>query len=406
MRSLLLLPLTLTAAACATAGTTPGAESPPAPVTTTTTAAAAGVDRETGAFVVRLGADTITVERYTRTGDRLEGDAAMRTPATALRHYVATLAPDGSITALDYETRRLNGSAPPTKARLRFTAGGASVDLSAGGRDTTMSYVAPSAFPYVNFSYALLEALVRRHLRTPGDSVAVPLVALGAPQPITGVLRRVGSDSVTFAVFEPTPSRARVDAAGRILGLQGLSTTQKVIVDRVADVDVQGTALAWARRDSAGQALGVLSPADSVKATVGGAQVAVMYSRPALRGRAGMGTLIPYDQVWRTGANAATRFTTSRDLVIGGAQVPAGSYTLWTLPTQSGAKLIINKQTGQWGTDYDAKQDLVRVDARVTRAPTPLERFTFTIEPNPAGTGGTIAYTWGETRFAVPFTVK
>jgi hypothetical protein len=319
---------------------------------------------------------------------------------------VATLAPDGSITALDYETRRLNGSAPPTKAQLRFTAGGASVDLSAGGRDTTMSYVAPSAFPYVNFSYALLEALVRRHLRTPGDSVAVPLVALGAPQPITGVLRRVGSDSVTFAVFEPTPSRARVDAAGRILGLQGLSTTQKVIVDRVADVDVQGTALAWARRDSAGQALGVLSPADSVKATVGGAQVAVMYSRPALRGRAGMGTLIPYDQVWRTGANAATRFTTSRDLVIGGAQVPAGSYTLWTLPTQSGAKLIINKQTGQWGTDYDAKQDLVRVDARVTRAPTPLERFTFTIEPNAAGTGGTIAYTWGETRFAVPFTVK
>ena len=405
MRRLLLLPLPLiTAAACATAGST---TSSPAPAAAAATGVVAdGVARDSGAFVVRLGADTIAVERYTRTGDRIEGDAAMRTPATALRHYVATLAPDGSITALDYDARRLNGSAPPTRAAMRFTADSAIVQLTTGGRDTTRRYAAAMASPYVNLSYALMEAMVMRHLRAGGDSVAVPLIALGAPQPLIGTLRRVGSDSVTFAVFEPTPYRARVDARGRILGLQGLNTTQKVIVDRVSNVDVQGTAAAWARRDSVGQALGVLSPTDSVKTTVGGAQLAVVYARPALRGRAVMGSLVPYDLVWRTGANAATRFTTSRDLVIGGAPVPAGSYTLWTLPSRSGAKLIVNKQTGQWGTEYDAKQDLVRVDATVTKVPTPVERFTFAVEPNAGGSGGTIAYTWGDTRFAVPFTVR
>jgi hypothetical protein len=397
MRRLALLPLSLTAA-CASAGSgaaTSGAADQ----------IAAGPESDRGAFIVRLGADTIAVERYTRTGDRIEGDEAMRTPATSLRHYVATVAPDGAITSLDYDARRLNGSVPPTRGEMRFGADTTTVHLTAGGRDTTLHYAARGASPYVNLSYALLEAMFMRHRATAGDSVVVPVVALGAPAPLNGTLRRVGSDSMTFAIFETTPYRARVDARGRILGLAGLGTTQQVMVERVADVDVQATAAEWARRDSAGQALGVLSPTDSVKASVAGAQLAVVYSRPALRGRSVMGNLVPYDKIWRTGANAATMFRTDRDLVIGGTTVPAGSYTLWTLASANGAKLVINKQTGQWGTDYDASRDLARVDATVRSTASPVERFTFAIEPT-GGKAGAIRYTWGTTEFVVPFTVR
>ena len=397
-RLLLLLPLSLTAGACATAGTG-------AAVSGSADHIADGNAPERGAFIVRLGADTIAVERYTRTGDRLEGDEAMRTPATALRHYVATLGPGGAITSLDYDARRLNGTVPPTHAEMRFGADSATVHLVAGGRDTTLRFASRMPSPYVNLSYGLLEAMLMRHHATAGDSTEIPVIALGAPAPIMGTLRRVGSDSMTFAIGETTPYRARVDATGRLLGLQGLGTTQKVVVERVSDVDVQATAAEWARRDSAGQALGVLSPTDSVKAAVGGAQLAVVYSRPSLRGRTVMGSLIPYDKVWRTGANAATLFRTDRDLVIGGTTVPAGSYTLFTLPSASGAKLIINRQTGQWGTEYDASRDLARVDATVRTAASPTERFTFAIEPT-TGKAGTIRYTWGTTEFAVPFTVK
>jgi len=405
MRSLLLLPLALTAAACATAGSG-GASAAGSPASSVASDAP-----ERGAFVVRLGADTIAVERYTRTGNRIEGDEALRTPATSLRHYVATLGPDGTITELTYDARRLVGSLPPTHAEMRFGADSASVRLQAGGRDTTLRYAAAGLTPYVNFSYALMESMIMRQLRAgsagSADSIAVPLVALGAPQPVIGTLRRVGSDSATFAVFEPTPYRARIDSRGRILGLQGLGTTQKVVVDRVSDVDVQATATAWAQRDSSGQAFGILSPTDSVRAAVGGAQLSVVYSRPARRGRTILGEVVPYGQVWRTGANAATMFTTSRDLVIGGTTVPAGSYTLWTLPSSAtAAKFIINRQTGQWGTDYDAAKDLARVDAAVSTIPTPADRFTFAIEPNAGGNGGTIRYMWGNTQFAVPFTVK
>ena len=85
--------------------------------------------------------------------------------------------------------------------------------------------------------------------------------------------------------------------------------------------------------------------------------------------------------------------------------MPAGSYTLWTLPSTSGAKLIINGQTGQWGTDYDAARDLARVDATVRTTAAPVERFTFAIEPT-GGNAGAIRYTWGTTEIVVPITVK
>ena len=103
------------------------------------------------------------------------------------------------------------------------------------------------------------------------------------------------------------------------------------------------------------------SPHETAKATVGGANISIEYGRPYLRGRKIMGGLVPYGRVWRTGADAATTLTTSKDLVIGGTTVPAGKVTLYTLPGEDQWKLILNKQTGQWGTEYDQSKDLARV---------------------------------------------
>jgi hypothetical protein len=404
MRRLLSLAAALAAAAgCATSpAATPATPAPSA------AAAATAAAPERGAFVVRLGSDTIAVERFTRDASRLEGDEAVRTPAAALRHYVATLNPDGSVATLEYEGRRLTGNVPPTGASLRFGADTVTATLRLQGRDTTLRYAARGAFPYVNLSYAILELLTRHATSMTGDSAQATLIALGAPAPVTATVRRLGADSLTFAVFEQNAYRIHVDPRGRILGVQGLATTQKVMVDRVADVDVRAVGNAWAARDSAGQPFGALSPLDTMRASVGPAQLSVVYSRPAVRGRTLLGgVLLPYGQVWRTGANAATVFTTSRDLVVGGTAVPAGSYTLWTIPNSDGtAQLIINRQVGQWGTDYDASKDLARVRATITKAATPSERFTFLVAPNAAGNGGTLSYVWGDTQFSVPFTVR
>ncbi|MGA3315445.1 MAG: DUF2911 domain-containing protein [Candidatus Korobacteraceae bacterium] len=115
-----------------------------------------------------------------------------------------------------------------------------------------------------------------------------------------------------------------------------------------------------------------------------GKTVAIQYSRPSMRGRKIFGGLVPYDKVWRTGANSATSLKTDADLTIGGASVPAGSYTLYTLPGTNSWKLIINKQTGQWGTKYSEDQDLARVDMKVGQQPSGMETFTISLDKTSA----------------------
>jgi hypothetical protein len=130
----------------------------------------------------------------------------------------------------------------------------------------------------------------------------------------------------------------------------------------------------------------------------------VKYGRPAVRGRVIFGGVVPWNQVWRTGANAATIFTTSADLVMGGTTIPAGSYSLWTIPSNAGWKLIINKNTGQWGTNYDAQHDLVKLDMQTAPLDTLVERFTISFPAQ--GQGGALELAWEKTRAWVAFAKK
>lgn len=145
------------------------------------------------------------------------------------------------------------------------------------------------------------------------------------------------------------------------------------------------------------------SPLDSVQAVVAGAEIAVQYGRPSMRERKIYGGLVPFDAVWRTGANEATHLRTSADLKIGDAAIPAGHYTLYTLPGEEGWTLIVNKQTGQWGTQYDAEQDLVRLPMMLEKLEEPLEMFTIVVEETEGG--GVLALDWATTRAYVMFEV-
>src|ERR1022692_2649304 len=127
-----------------------------------------------------------------------------------------------------------------------------------------------------------------------------------------------------------------------------------------------------------------------------GKTVTIQYSRPSMRGRKIFGGLVPYGQVWRTGANAATSLQTDVDLTIGGANVPAGSYTLCAVPGMNSWKLIINKQTGQWGTEYSEGQDLARVDMKVTQRPSAIEPFTISLDKT-SGNSATLKLEWAKT---------
>jgi len=119
------------------------------------------------------------------------------------------------------------------------------------------------------------------------------------------------------------------------------------------------------------------------------------------------GGLVPYGKVWRTGADEATLLITQKPIMIGETTVPAGAYTLFTLPAEDGsAKLIINKQVGQWGVGpgaYDEKQDLARIDLKKEALEKPVDQFTMSVGKNPSG-GGLIKLMWEDTQYSVAFT--
>lgn len=137
-------------------------------------------------------------------------------------------------------------------------------------------------------------------------------------------------------------------------------------------------------------------PATASVTFADGKTVTINYSAPSMRNRKIFGGLVPYDQVWRTGANAATSLKTDVDLTIGGTKVPAGSYTLYTLPKVNYWTLIINKQTGQWGTKYDMSQDLARIPMTVTQRPSGLEIFTISLDKT-GGDSATLKLEWENT---------
>lgn len=122
------------------------------------------------------------------------------------------------------------------------------------------------------------------------------------------------------------------------------------------------------------------SPPATAEVVLKGKKVTIAYSRPSLKGRKVGQELAPYGQVWRTGANEATLLTTEVALNIGGVKVPAGSYTLYSLPSEGTWKLIINKETGQWGTKYDEAKDLARVDMKKSPLAQSVEQFTISFD--------------------------
>ena len=176
-------------------------------------------------------------------------------------------------------------------------------------------------------------------------------------------------------------------------------------------------ASAWPVMAQQKQKRAPVSPHETISEAIDGNKITIVYGRPYSKNpkqpteiRKIWGSLVPYGKVWRTGADAATLLTVEQPIVIGGTDLPAGKYTLFTFPTEDGkAKLIINKKTGQWGIPYNEEtekaNELARIDLKKETLDKDVDQFTMAIEKNAAG-GGTLKMMWEKTQFSVPFTVK
>lgn len=172
------------------------------------------------------------------------------------------------------------------------------------------------------------------------------------------------------------------------------------------------SALPVAAQSKRAASTGGNSPHETTSATIDGNRVTIVYGRPFTKHpRTGevrkiWGGLVPFGKVWRTGSDEATLLVTEKPITFGETTVPAGAYSLYTLPNEDGtAKLIINKQIGQWGTQYDEKKDLARVDLKKEPLNPPVDQFTMAVAKGPSG-GGVIKLMWEDTQYSAPFSVQ
>jgi hypothetical protein len=160
---------------------------------------------------------------------------------------------------------------------------------------------------------------------------------------------------------------------------------------------VPGAALVAAQQKRA-------SPHETVKAAIDGGNVTITYGRPFAKGRKIFGGLVPYGQVWRTGADEATILETDKMLMLGPLHLNPGKYSLYSLVDDKTWKLVVNKQVGQWGTEYQQGQDLGRVDMKVDTIAAPVEQFTIALDKGAGGKGGVLTMQWETRKATLAFT--
>lgn len=350
-------------------------------------------------IIYRLGRDTVGVEQFTRTPTRFAGETVTRIGPSVFRlQYEITLA-GGKPTAAVVRRRQADGTPIPNnplETRFAFRADSARRDIVWRDSTRSQSFAAPNAFFAIPvFSYAPFELIYARGAgrdSVPAIGLAGNAVSVIGLQPYAGDTLRMRGGTYQMLV--------RFDRDGRLQMTDGDLTTNKAIGTRVAaKMDIGALAMAM-------KPMGVLSPRGTAYAGFNRGPIFINYGRPAVRERTVWGgVLVPYDSIWRTGANEATHLATSKTIVLGDMTLAPGLYSLWTQHTRSGTFLIVNKQVGQWGTEYQASQDVGRV--KMDFAPTPEHVEDFTIAVRATGPNrGAIDLAWGDSMATANFTIR
>lgn len=366
------------------------------------TAAAAAAPAEaqkpdSAAFLIRLGSDTTVVERYVRTGNRIEAEAVQRSPSTVMHRLSMELGPNDRVRSARWEAHPIGGGDPLIRRTVTFGGDSATVETTQAGRTTSRRVAAKEAVPvmgpfYTPYELAIMQGLARKRPR---------VTLLSGFGTVDIPVERVGRDSVALTNQFSEPMRASVGPRGRLLAIH---TPAYTTVQRMPWVDLPAMAREFAGRDAVGKGMGALSPRETFRTHVGNANLWVDYSRPAMRGRPIWGGLVPYDRVWRMGANDAAHLSTDRPLELGGLTLQPGTYTLFLHPTADAWQLIVSRQTGISGLAFEPDQEIGRVAMTKESIAEPVEAFTIAV--NGREGEGTLSIAWDRTRASVPFRVR
>lgn len=368
-------------------------------------------------FVARLGNDTVSLESVARRGNHVVSDEVDRFPLVRQRHTEIDLDGDGRIKRLVMDIHTPSEPEDQRDRRVEVTVRGDAVRISKRDKTGTKNLsfdadggIAMAHLPQMYSLYELYLATALKHGRDTkveaGKEIQMRQFYIDREFdhfPLhRGWVRDLGDGKADIrhdwlAGF----GDATLDSSFSLLTYSGVRSTYQVNVTRVSqppDARAIGERFAAAETKAGAKQLSIR---DTSRTNIGVAAMTVEYSRPLMRGRVLLGGVIPYGQVWRTGANAATHFMTSAPIKLGELRLAAGAYTLWTVPREQGVDLIVNTETGQWGTGYNPGKNLGTTRLTSATLPNPVEMFTISIVPGESGRGE-LVLEWGSFRWSAP----
>lgn len=364
-------------------------------------AACSTSDSNQAAFVTLLGSDTLAVEQFQKTDTSITANVILRSPETRFSKYLLKWDETGGIEEMartDYPTS--TGFAGEGAVVQTVVRDGDSlmVDITMG--ENSRSYKAPyqpGVLPFIDMVHWPFEIAFNNAVEAGQDTVNQPL--LTGNRLSNFIIATIEGDSMTIRHPFRGVMGVNVDESGNLEYLDAGLTTRKLKVHRVNELDMDALGTRFANNP-----VGELSGAVTAEFSFKGTDFTVEFGSPQKRDRELFGGIVPYGEVWRTGANRATHFSTSSDLRFGDLEVPAGEYTLFSIPEADGGTLIINSETGQNGNSYDESLDLGRVPMEVSTQDEVTEAFTITVEETDEG--GRINLIWGDTIYSSDFVVE
>ena len=359
-----------------------------------------------GYLVYILGKDTTMAGHYELKGNQFNIEVIAR-PGVSVSKLKGTLYSNGEIeTAEGYSYKPVPGRDSQLLAtyKLYVKEDSTIIEQQPSGRPVIVSRFAGRAVTAnalgTPFRY-FIPFYTRYAPKRVGDSLVSGHLTLGTNKKF--IIKRKTSDQLLVGSSVTGMMTLFLDKKGSLKSIDAIGSSWNV-TGRVSEkLDLASLTNRFLAEENKTGVVAINQP-DSVQKTINNTFLKIIYSRPKVRGRTIFGAVVPWDRFWRTGANAATRIECNRPLIFEDKELPAGAYSVWTIPSLKGWTMIFNSRAQVWGTEYDPSFDVLRVPMQSEQLQDHVELFTIEIKPD--GEGGIIRLLWEQTVASVHFRVK
>ena len=359
---------------------------------------------DSGYIIYTLGKDTIEITHYRLTGDDFIVTVVQRANSN-VNKIKGKFFPSGELQYMEgYRYKPVIGKDSLLLLTFRFYQKGDSTyfEEKSGNsiyrrKDSGRAMV--NYWPYVQMNVILANYAPKNV----GDSIVSNHI-IGDLPPAKFVMKRIADRKLTAYSRVMGPFTLYLNEKGKVESLDATGSSYNVKGTIVPRLNLDSIILSYARREEKFGPFGWPNKSDSIQTVIGNSSIKINYTRPSMRGRVIFGEVVPWNRYWRTGANQATKITTSYPLYFNGKILPAGVYSVLTMPSQTGWTMMFNKEANIWGTDYNSAHDVLRVPMQVEQLKEPVELMT--IEVVPTAKGGVINVIWERTKASAHFTAK